>query len=151
MESSDYYFHVGFTGTRRQLRQQQAERLWRELLKINEEHERVMLHHGDCVGADSLVHLMVTLSHELAHWVTMIHPPEVDRHRAYCDGDYICPPQPYLRRNKEIARRCDILLATPLTDREQVRSGTWATIRYARKFGKPIVIIYPHGEVECEN
>jgi len=30
-------------------------------------------------------------------------------------------------------------------------SGTWATIRYARKVGKPVTIIYPDGEIQEEN
>ena len=40
---------------------------------------------------------------------------------------------------------CEVLLATPKGP-EKLRSGTWATVRYARKVGKRIVIIEPDGK-----
>ena len=52
-----------------------------------------------------------------------------------------------LARNRIIAARCDALLACPAEPDEQLRSGTWSTIRYARKAGKPITIIRPDGGV----
>jgi hypothetical protein len=55
-----------------------------------------------------------------------------------------------LFRNKEIAERCDHLLACPAEDIEQLRSGTWATVRYARKAKKPITFIFPDGTVKEE-
>jgi hypothetical protein len=33
---------------------------------------------------------------------------------------------------------------------EERRSGTWATVRYARKTGKPVVIFWPDGTVTEE-
>ena len=33
---------------------------------------------------------------------------------------------------------------------EELRSGTWMTIRYAKKIGKKLVIIWPNGE-PCED
>lgn len=35
------------------------------------------------------------------------------------------------------------LQAFPLTKTEQLRSGTWATVRRARKFGVPDILITP--------
>jgi hypothetical protein len=55
-----------------------------------------------------------------------------------------------LIRNRLIAARCDALLATPAEPDEVLRSGTWSTIRYARKEGKPITLILPSGEIREE-
>jgi hypothetical protein len=46
-----------------------------------------------------------------------------------------------LRRNAEIVGAVELLVAAPLTNAEQLRSGTWATVRYARKRGIPIVML----------
>ena len=44
----------------------------------------------------------------------------------------------------------DMLVACPKGP-EEVRSGTWSTVRFARKRGKRIVIIMPDGTVTEEN
>lgn len=46
-----------------------------------------------------------------------------------------------LARDRRIAQRCDVLVAAPSTDKEQLRSGTWTTVRYARRAGKPVVML----------
>jgi predicted Rossmann fold nucleotide-binding protein DprA/Smf involved in DNA uptake len=55
--------------------------------------------------------------------------------------------EPYLARDLKIALRCNRLIACPGTATEQLRSGTWATVRYARKAGKPITLVLPDGQV----
>jgi hypothetical protein len=37
------------------------------------------------------------------------------------------------------------LLAAPRTKTEEQRSGTWATIRYARKLGRQVCLLWPDG------
>lgn len=59
------------------------------------------------------------------------------------------PSEP-LARDRIIARRCTRLLACPGQAAEIVRSGTWATVRYARLAHKPITIIFPNGSVRQE-
>lgn len=44
----------------------------------------------------------------------------------------------YMKRNDVLVAACDILLAFPRTKSEELRSGTWATVRRARKEGKPV-------------
>lgn len=44
----------------------------------------------------------------------------------------------HLARNDEMIHRADILIAFPRTPEEEKRSGTWATIRRARRKGIPI-------------
>jgi hypothetical protein len=43
-----------------------------------------------------------------------------------------------------------VVIACPFERTEQQRSGTWATVRMARKAGKPLVIVYPQGDERRE-
>jgi len=58
------------------------------------------------------------------------------------DCDEIMDPAPPLARNRVMAARCGFLIAAPKQQKEIMRgSGTWATIRYARKQDKPILLL----------
>jgi hypothetical protein len=46
----------------------------------------------------------------------------------------------YMERNDRLVALADILLAFPSTRYEVVRSGTWATVRRARKAGVSIMV-----------
>ena len=46
----------------------------------------------------------------------------------------------YMKRNDALVRACDILLAFPKTAKEELRSGTWATVRRGRKAGRDVRI-----------
>lgn len=97
------------------------------------------VHHGDCVGADAEFH-------DIAWGMCFIivHPPIEDMYRAFCIApDKTLEPRPYLARNKDIVNQSDILIAAPNTLVEEWRSGTWSTVRYARKMGKPVIILDP--------
>jgi predicted Rossmann fold nucleotide-binding protein DprA/Smf involved in DNA uptake len=48
-------------------------------------------------------------------------------------------------RNKVIVRETEILIAVPAETMEQHRSGTWSTVRYARKLERAVCIIRPDG------
>ena len=52
-------------------------------------------------------------------------------------------PAPYLERNKEIVASSNLLIACPVGDKEELRSGTWSTVRFARKICTELVIVYP--------
>lgn len=54
-------------------------------------------------------------------------------------------PAPYLERNAAIVQSTLELIATPGETVEQVRSGTWATIRQARRRRRPTTIVWPDG------
>ena len=99
------------------------------------------LHHGDCVGADEQAHDMaVALGLDI-----IIHPPADEKFRAFCVERVveIRPPLPYMTRNRNMVSIVGMLIAAPAQQREIVRSGTWATIRYADKRHIPIVICKP--------
>lgn len=100
------------------------------------------LHHGDCIGVDEWAHNLLTSY----GFKTVAHPPENRRFRAFCKADECRITLPYLKRNRNIVEECDVLLAMPKTSAEVLRSGTWATVRHARKLGRPVVIVWPDGK-----
>ena len=59
-------------------------------------------------------------------------------------------PKKPLIRNRDIVRETAVLIATPEQTIEQLRSGTWATVRYARKMNRPTVLIFPDGTLTLE-
>ena len=101
------------------------------------------VHHGDCIGADAQAHeIACTLGREVT-----IHPPTSGTYRAWKTGSDVRAPKAYLTRNKDIVRETDMLIAAPAETTEQVRSGTWSTVRFARKLGKRVFVILPDGTV----
>ena len=136
---------VGFTGTRHQPTPDAAATLAALLLRL----QPVEAHHGDCCGADSLFHRYVATECDGARRV--IHPPTNSSMRAFCAGEAERrEPKPYLERNRDIVDETDVLIAMPQTAEETIRSGTWSTVRYARKLGRKIYIINPNGTVTEE-
>lgn len=131
---------VGFTGTQAGMTEQQKARII-EFLDDNPVDE---VHHGDCIGSDSDFHVLVLESYRRIP--ILIHPPSNPAKRAFCRGDREFVPLPYLVRNREIVSVTEVLLATPKGP-EELRSGTWSTIRYARKIGHPVHIFWPDGSV----
>ena len=120
---------MGFTGSREVMTDRQKETFRQILPKCGP----TEFHHGDCLGADAEAHAIVKSCCATARLI--IHPPSSDSLRAFCQGDAHLPPKPYLARNQDIVDECEVLVAAPKTTEEQLRSGTWATIRYARKRG----------------
>ena len=128
---------VGFTGTREGMTAPQRATLRKLLLEF----EGGEFHHGDCVGADAEAHdIAVEIGYDI-----VIHPPLRDKLRAHKSGCEIREPKAYLDRNRDIADETDVVVATPSTFQEALHSGTWSTVRHARKTNKPVVIIFPNG------
>jgi arginase family enzyme len=83
-----------------------------------------------------------------------LHPPTNSEFRSFvwtsADlGDVVCVEKNYLERNEDIVRDTDFLIACP-EGSEVMRSGTWATVRYARKKGRTIVVFWPDGHTDLE-
>lgn len=97
-------------------------------------------HHGDCIGADSEAD---AIARSLGIHI-VIHPPTNSSKRAFCfqPGDIMWAEQDYLVRNEEIVAVSDFLIAAPKGNVEELRSGTWATIRYARKANKAVLMLW---------
>lgn len=100
------------------------------------------LRHGDCRGADA----EACRTAQALSIPTHAHPGMSMLWRAHTTGNLtVAKPKPELARDRVIARLCLYLIAIPKDFTEQKRSGTWATIRYAHQYGKPIIYIYPDG------
>ncbi len=110
--------------------------------------ELTELHHGDCVGADAQAHKIAKST--LARIV--VHPPlSSSRLRSFCAGDESRKPCAFLVRNSHIVKEgIDGLIAAPRESTEQLRSGTWSTIRKARRLGRRIFIVNPDGTFKAE-
>jgi hypothetical protein len=132
---------IGFTGTRQGLTNAQFGSLCQELVQLRDLGFTTLVH-GDCVGADSQVHDVAVYAFDVH-----IRPPSNNTLRANSMGaKYTASPKPYLERNREIVETSAVLVGCPKGD-EIKRSGTWSTIRYARRTGKTIIIIKPDGVV----
>lgn len=117
------------------------------LLEFISKNDIKEVHHGDCLGADKAFHDLCA-EREIR---VVVHPPTNKAQRAFCKSDDIKREKPYLQRNKDIVNETDMLIAFPGTKVEQLRSGTWSTVRYAKETNKPILIVYPDGSVFSHN
>jgi hypothetical protein len=128
---------VGFTGTRQGMTEVQCRHTAALLAGATE------AHHGDCVGADEQFHeLCLGLGVPV-----VLHPPIDDRLRAFClSATHTLEARPYLERNRDIVNICDLLIAAPkeADEPDPARGqGTWSTIRYARRVGRQMRLLWP--------
>lgn len=107
--------------------------------------------HGGADGADTEAHAVA----ELLDLAIVIYPG-VDRsgvvrnNRAWTNAT-LMPEEYFIKRNRKMVDLCDLLIAAVGEPEEQLRSGTWATVRYAGKVGRPMLILYPDGTVRAVN
>ena len=140
---------IGFIGTRHGMTDDQK----KEFERLIEAKEFEEFHHGMCrvldgshQGSDEQAHNIVRDKKS----VTIVgHPPVFKASYLLVPCDKILPPATYSKRNNDIVNSTDCLIATP-DAKERVGSGTWKTIRYARKKGKRIYIIHKNGRVTIE-
>ena len=128
---------IGFTGTQIGMTAIQCGLF---LGRLRELHP-TEFHHGDCIGADWNAHNIIR--HHFPGCRVVIHPPIIERKRTFCAGDFVHEPLDYLVRDKNIVNATDLLIAAPKSDVESLRSGTWSTVRYAKKTGKKVILIFP--------
>lgn len=135
----------GFTGTQVGMTGAQRDRVWKIMVDAVGEYGRqgIEARHGDCIGADRDFH---SICRTLGLWIVG-YPPVVSGKRAWCDFDSEREPREYLERNRDIVNASDVLVACPAGVVEELRSGTWSTVRYARKAGIPVMLVLPSGEV----
>lgn len=131
--------YVGFTGTRHGLTVPQS----LALTKWLSDYPVTLMRNGCCIGADD--EAARTLGRNLIG-----HPSDLESfvsRRAVALCSVVYDPSPPLARNVLIVEFSDILLACPGGMREEQQSGTWMTIRHARRMGIPVVIFWPDGTV----
>lgn len=130
---------LAFTGTRRGMTPEQQQAV-RGLLRQFYSGWDVV--HGDCVGADADFHALALQNGS----AVTLRPCTLTAQRAFCQGAAVTfEPEAPIARNHKIVDGGSVLLATPGEDGEVLRSGTWATIRYAQKQKKPVVVVWPNG------
>ncbi|MEU7814068.1 hypothetical protein [Pseudonocardia sp. NPDC049154] len=134
---------IGFTGTRLTPTDPQSDALTGLLAGCALWYGDFELHHGDCVGADALA-ARIAKAHD---FIVHVHPPTEQGMRAWTAGHVMHEPLPYLERNRAIVDATECLIAVP-DGPERTRSGTWSTVRYARRLGRPVTIVWPDGRVE---
>jgi hypothetical protein len=114
------------------------------------------LHDGDCVGADEqLFYLAKALDIEVT-----LHPPTNEKFRAFC-GQWdlkttILGEAAYFVRDAAIVDDAQLMVGFPKQNFEPKESwkrgngGTWWTINYSRKRGKPLATVWPNGLITYE-
>ena len=130
---------IGFTGTRLGMTGIQRS-LVRQMLEYKR--PRVVVH-GGCVGADSDFHDIVRLLFSKRQCQVHVFPSNIRGTHGHIDGDVVFAEHPPLQRNGFIVSLSDELIACPEGCQETNRSGTWSTVRRARKKKIPIHIFYP--------
>jgi len=131
---------TGFTGTRAGMNQAQ-----KDLVKVFlEMHKPEAVIHGDCIGADKDFDDICAGLGIMRYCC----PCNLTAQRAFTDAIEWQPPKPPLERNHDIVDASNELFACPKEMREVLRSGTWATIRYARRMEKTTYVFYRDGSHE---
>lgn len=133
---------VGFTGTQVGMTKEQltaVEAILGDTYDVVTE-----FHHGHCIGADEEA---AAIAQSLGIQI-IAHPGDIVEKWAKfpLPGNIFLKPKPNLKRNHDIVDVCELLVATPKGP-PQLRSGTWATIRYADKVGRKVIIVKPNGEL----
>lgn len=134
--------HIGVTGSRFGMSKHQKI-TFKKFINEKTAPEIAALHHGDCVGADAECHDIAVKLNICTH----SHPPIRDQYRAYKGSDKIYAPREYLARDRDIVDMSKVLFAFPNSEYESPRSGTWYTVRYARKKQILVVMVLPDGYV----
>lgn len=137
----DELIKIGFTGNRYGLTYDQKV----QIISILDKYNNLIVSHGDCIGSDTDFHnLVMNYRNEHTNKIIKIniYPPNDAKLRAFNKGDLIMEEKPYLQRNLDIIKNSSILIACPIDkNKEQLRSGTWSTIRKARKQKLSIIIL----------
>ena len=101
--------------------------------------------HGDCIGADTQA---AVIAKQLGFIIVAHpgHPKDKNNtmYRAFTEcNDETREVRPFIQRDHDIVDETERMIATPAGRTEEIRSGTWTTVRYARKQQREIHIIYP--------
>lgn len=124
--------NVGFTGTRYGMSDRQKQQLRMLLRTFSRQIDE--FHHGCARGADTeavaiLNGIRTTWPADAGHVVEVPHPPKSQT------------PPDLLARNRAIVLAVQILIAAPQDDDERIRSGTWYTVRQARRWAMPVITL----------
>jgi hypothetical protein len=132
---------IGITATRHGLTDAQLATLGRILIDCTAPLRGFnTFRHGDCVGGD----VQAAAEARLYGYRIVGHPPSNPRLRAWFPSDSTLPELDYHARNRSIVDASALIIACP-DGPERERSGTWSTVRYARKTNARVIVIMPDG------
>jgi hypothetical protein len=138
---------LGFTGTRQGMTNAQYYTVRALIAFMCPE----VAHHGCCMGADEQ---FARICFELRVGRIISHPPIKTEFKALDTYSHVQRRErPYLVRNRDIVDESDLLLACPKDSENMVvprKGGTWCTIKDARSQNRPLVSVYPGGNLEWE-
>lgn len=133
--------YIGFTGNRYGLSLEQKN----NIKTLFDNCQNIIVSHGDCIGSDTDFHNLCIEYRNNNHHKSLkiqIFPPDNNSLRGFNNGDILMPEKPYLKRNDDIIKNSQILIACPIDKTKEIlRSGTWSTIRKAKKLGKNVWIL----------
>lgn len=140
-------FVLGFTGSREGMTPWQSYEVRKALARLSSRFgPDVLAVHGGCVGADARFHALAVA----AGYRVEVHPADMPAYRAEIapsDQITVHPPRRPMKRNEHIVAQSRAMLACPGGDEADMpRSGTWATIRRARRANVPIRVLPFHEE-----
>jgi hypothetical protein len=141
---------IGFTGSQTGMTLMQRATLDELLLRFNTLEQPNQFHYGECIGADEeAANDADVLGYKVyAHPCTLTDKRIPEKRRPLTEHTY--PVAEPLDRNHHIISVSRVMIATPNTDTEKLRSGTWATIRYTgyRQYRRELHLIRPDGTVK---
>lgn len=143
---SDY--SVVFTGTQAGMTNEQSRNVAKALTKTRR------MFNGLCIGADEEAHEIFRLIHG-EHGTVIGFPSTIQGKCVDLTVDAIHPPANPLERNRTMVDEAiragnPLCVAAPRAMGEELRSGTWATVRYARKRNVPVFVCWPDGTTTWE-
>ena len=122
---------VSFTGTRSGMSAWQKQQL--EKFFLDHRGEISVFVHGACMGADEEAHAIARKVFGKSLYIAIL-PSTAKTRVDGLDAQFVGARKLPLERDKDIVNLgADLLIATPKEMHEFPRSGTWATVRYARK------------------
>lgn len=148
--------NIAFTGTQLGMTAVQRQAVARTMANLfAEATDAVRFGHGDCIGADAEFHALAAyLMSKNPRVAIEAFPCTVVGKRAYSPGVQLAvihPPKEPMARNKDLAVWAHVLIAAPKDPAgETIRSGTWSTVRRARKAGCRIFIVRRSGTIQEE-
>lgn len=132
--------NVAFTGTRKGMTPKQrasVAALLRRYYKGDEDNRFLF---GWCIGADDQAAMIAAnIGYTLIAYPGASTPDK----RGSITPHIKMTAEENLKRNRRMVDECDVLIAGPSGRKEQRRSGTWATVRYASKIGRQTKFAYP--------
>jgi hypothetical protein len=134
---------LAFTGTREGMTPEQINAV-RSL--VSELKGLTRAYHGDCVGADAQFANLILqrLATPIEVFACPSNFPGMTPHAYHTHRR---EPSDPLERNRHMVECAGVLIAAPKESVEQLRGGTWYTVRYGRRMKRQVYIVLPDGSV----